>query len=97
MLSYYSAQVVAYIADGGFYHPHCAREVFSTISVEKADAGLSTAHDLTPISRFSLDEYRYEDAWEYAQQDTDDDPDEDEVEAIAEGWVTCDHCRLPIN
>lgn len=103
MLTYHQAETATYMnEDGSFFHPACAREAFGTLSVEKADIGLTNAYNLSPLSRYSLDEYRREAAWEYARQGEDFEDlnwaqQEERVDSYAEGWVTCDYCGEAIS
>lgn len=101
MLSYHQAETAAYMTDGGgFYHPDCAREVFGTLSVEKADIGLTNAYNLSPLSRYGLDEYVGEASYDYLTQEREDDGStefQDAWDALAETWVTCEHCGEAIS
>ena len=99
MLTAYQVETVAYVADGGFYHPDCAREKYSSLTVEKADAGLANGADLSPLIRYELDEYAGSSAWEYLAQELDEDDPTFEQRAadLADHWVTCDRCGKSIS
>lgn len=55
MLSAYGAQVIAFQDEGALLHPHCAAERYSSVTVEKAERGLTTGTALEPRIRYSLE------------------------------------------
>jgi hypothetical protein len=78
MLTASQCETVAYHGDGAVYHPECARQRFSALTVEKADVGLDNSGGLRPLIRFELDEWQGQDAYalaeEYADRFEDDHP-----------------------
>lgn len=97
MLTGYQTETVAFYHEGEIIHDHCARELFGTLSVEKADRGLTNAYGLDPIIRYTLDELVYEQATEYVSEGgidwaTDPKGYDDAVEALIEQGYPCDHC-----
>lgn len=69
MLTGYQCEVVAYQHNGEIVCRECAVDATSSVTVDKAERGLTTSHDLSPLIRYSLDEYTSENAWEYASQE----------------------------
>lgn len=67
MLTASQCQTVAYIGDGGFLHPDCARKRYSALAIEKADAGFSDA-PVSPVIQYSLSEQNGELTWESARE-----------------------------
>lgn len=57
MLSAYAAETIAYYGEGFVVHDHCAVERYGSLTVEKADAGLTNAYGLTPLSRYGADDW----------------------------------------
>ena len=70
MLTGYQCETVAFAFNGDIICPDCAVVATSAITVSKAERGLSHGGgDLSALSRYSLDEYTSETAWEYASQE----------------------------
>lgn len=72
MLTYDQCQVVAFTLNGAIICPDCAAKATSTVTVAKAEQGLTTGDDLTPLIRYSLDEYNGERAGEHADEEVGD-------------------------
>lgn len=72
MLTYAQVQVAAFTGDGTVYHPHCARELYSELTVSKAEAGLTNSAGLSPMIQYSLDEWVGQDAYQFAEERADD-------------------------
>lgn len=72
MLTASQVETVAFTTEHGeILHYDCAGKAYSTIAVEKADAGF-TDTGLRPLSRFELDEWVGEDTYESARGRVDD-------------------------
>lgn len=70
MLSAYSAETIAYTGDGFILHRECAIREYSTVRIERADAGLDNG--LNPMIRYSVDTWAGEEAWDIARDKLDD-------------------------
>lgn len=69
MFTYAQVQVAAFTSEhGGVFHADCARELFGTLTTEKAEAGLTNAYGLTPLIQYQVDEWAGEDAWNLAEE-----------------------------
>ena len=81
MLTGYQCETVAFTFNGEIICPDCAVAATSAITVAKAERGLAHGFsDLSPLSRYSLDEYASESAWEYASQEAEEGtPEFDEI------------------
>lgn len=56
MLSGYQREVIAFLTDGGgILHYACAVERHDTVTVEKAERGLTTGADLSPLIRYEAE------------------------------------------
>jgi hypothetical protein len=74
MLTGYQCETVAYyIADSGEYICRdCAVAATSSVTVDKAERGLTNAYGLSGIIRYSMGESNGERTWEAAQERVDD-------------------------
>ena len=68
MLTASQCETVAYLGEGAVYHPECAAQRFSTLTVEKADVGLDNSGGLRPMIRYELDEWQSQDAYSLAEE-----------------------------
>jgi hypothetical protein len=69
VLTGYQCETIAfYPRDAGeFICPDCAVEQYGALAVSAAEDGLANSGELSPVSRYSLDEYAGERTWEYAE------------------------------
>jgi len=65
MLTGYQCEVVAFIGDGEFVCYDCAHKALDEGTFARAERGLG---DLSPVIRYSLDEYNSERVYEEAEQ-----------------------------
>lgn len=70
MLTAYQCETVAYVTDGAIICPSCAVKRYTTVGVERIDAGLGIA-DVSPLCRYTLDEHNGSNASQYATETCD--------------------------
>ena len=100
MLTAHQCETVAYALNGEIICRDCAIKSTSTISVDKADEGFTTAYDLSAWIRFTLDEYLSEEASEWADQDFDYTEDPEGWQAAfdaAPDYIECGSCGTEIS
>lgn len=68
MLSGYQCQVVAFAYNGEYICRECASKATSSVTLEKAERGLATSYDISPIIRYELDELNGQRAYEHAEE-----------------------------
>lgn len=69
MLTGYQCETIAFTHNGEILCPDCAVEETSAITVAKAERGLAHGGgDLSPLSRYGLDEHTGERTWEEASE-----------------------------
>lgn len=99
MLTYHQAETAAWMNEGSFTCPTCAENEVDAEMLERARLGLWNSGDLSPISRYELEEYKYSSAYEYALQESEHEEGTDEFDEDVEGYaiVECDSCHQEIN
>lgn len=103
MLTAFQCEIVAYALDGAILCHGCAVKRTSSVTVEKADAGLSHGFsDLSPWIRYTLDEYIGQNASEYADEEVGQWSHENAAEWDAAfesypDWLYCDGCGAEIS
>lgn len=68
MITAHQAEVIAFITDGDIICLDCAKLAYGEDSVALAEEGLYSEADISPLIRYSLDEYVGESNWEYARE-----------------------------
>jgi hypothetical protein len=68
MLTASQCEIVAYATDGEIVCRDCAIRDYGELSASKADEGLVNAYDLSPLIRYSIDEYNGERVYEEANE-----------------------------
>jgi hypothetical protein len=101
MLTGFQTEVVAFIAEGGILCPACAVAAYAPLPVSMAERGFACGHDLSPLSRYCLDEYVSESASEYVSEEIDYtvDPEgwDTAFEALLAAGHPCDSCSEAIS
>lgn len=92
MLTASQCEVVAATLDGEILCLDCAKAATSTLTVEKALAGLSHGYDLGLLIRYELDSYNGERASEYADEEVGDYSDDPEAWDAAFDGYPAEHC-----
>lgn len=91
MLTASQVETVAYIGDGAAFHRECAIREYSTVRIERVDMGLDTG--LRPLSRYELDEWQGQEAYDTADDRLDDFEDDHPRLAILLGVNRERRCR----
>lgn len=101
MLTAFQCEIVAYAFNGAIICHECAVKRTSSVTVEKADAGLSHGFsDLSPLIRYELDEYIGQNASDYADEEFDWDTEPDEWQKTFDSypeWIECEGCGAEIS
>lgn len=102
MLTGYQVETIAYMTDGAIICRTCAESDYSTLTLDKIDRGLPSVADdvISPLSRYSIDEYLSESASECADQDFDYDSDPVGWQScydLAAEYYPCDNCGADIS
>lgn len=93
MLTGFQCETVAFTKDGAIICPDCAVKATSALTVAKAEQGFDHGGgDLRPLSRYSLDEYTSETAWEYASEEHEEGTPEWDAAYENASTVECEHC-----
>ena len=99
MLTFHQAETAAWIGEGSFICPDCAQKESSELALERKKLGLWASTDLTPVSRYELEEYKYSSAYDYALQESEHEEGTPEFDEDVERFavVECEGCHQEIN
>lgn len=72
MLTASQCEIVAYVTDGEIVCRDCLVARYSTVFVERLDAGIGgSTHDISPLIRYEVDNLSSERIWEAAEERVD--------------------------